>query len=245
MNSNTLQINEKYSSLEWVEEVPHCETNVSYFPNSEPKNLVYLKTPDEKFHIVYDKTSIYMDVYERTPCDNRSPWWKYDKVTHLFTLRRNDYYNDNFYPIFYKVDNDWRLIFNRRYEGMSVYELPSGKELFKNIKPEEFLGELVELDIPNYKGRFYVAFSWFWGSHNNPSIIDMEKVSTEGTCGNNIIHGKYRYYIRCNEDFDKSELDKFFVSNIENKESYFKFTFELKDGCIVDMTDYEENEENK
>ena len=47
MNSNTLQINEKYSSLEWVEEVPHCETNVSYFPNSEPKNLVYLKTPDE------------------------------------------------------------------------------------------------------------------------------------------------------------------------------------------------------
>ena len=53
MNSKTLQINGVDPTLEWVEKEENCSSNVSEFPNSEPKNLVYLKTPDEKFHIVY------------------------------------------------------------------------------------------------------------------------------------------------------------------------------------------------
>ena len=155
-------------------------------------------TPDEKFHAVYDKTSVYLDVYERTP--NNSKGWPFDKITHLFTLRRDDYHNDNFYPIFYKVENEWRLIFNRRFKGMSVYELPSGKELFRDINSSEFLGHLVELDIPNYKGRFYFAFSWIWGRHETPCIIDMKSVATEGKCGRVYVIGKYCNYMMYNSN---------------------------------------------
>ena len=247
MNSKTLQINGVDPTLEWVEKEENCSSNVSEFPNSEPKNLVYLKTPDEKFHIVYDKRSIYMDVYERTPCDNSSPWWKYDKVEHLFTLRRDTYNCDTFYPIFYKVEDQWRLVFNRRYEGMSVYELPSGKELFKHIKPSEFLGNLVELDIPDYKGRFYFAFSWIWGRHETPCILDMEKIANEGKSNKVYVIGKYYNYIVCNhnDDFDENELNKFFVSKIEKNEDSFEITFELKDDYVVDMKDYEEDYDNE
>ena len=237
MNSNTLQINETYPWLEWVIKEQTYQSIVSEFPNSQPNNLVYLKTPDERFHAVYDIISVYIDIFERTPNNN----WNYDKVEHLFTLRRDDYYNSNFYIIFYKVKDQWRLIFNRRYEGMSVYELPSGKELFKNIKPSEFLGELVELDIPNYKGRFYFAFSWVWGRHETPCIIDMEKIANEGKRGKVYIIGNYYNYIICNhnDDFNKEELNKFFVSKIEKNEDSFEITFDLKEGCSVDLTEYE------
>ena len=175
-----------------------------------------------------------MDVFERIPNDKKYSHWNYDKIINLFTLRRDDYHNDNFYPIFYKVKDEWRLIFNRRFEGMSVYELPSGKELFKHIKPSEFLGHLVELDIPDYKGRFYFAFSSIWGRHETPCIIDMESVATEDDVGNVFVIGKYHNY-----DFDKNKLKKFFVSKIEKNEYSFKITFELKEGCSIDMADDE------
>ena len=161
MNSNTLKLDDKYPQLVWANQEVSCNSAVVSFPKSDVKDLVYIKTPDERFHAVYDKTNVYMDVFERTPNDSKNIWWKYDKLTNLFTLRRDDYHNNKFYPIFYKVDEQWRLIFNRRYEGMSVYELPSGKELYSNIKPSEFLGHLVELEVPEdtpqYKGRFYFA----------------------------------------------------------------------------------------
>lgn len=241
MNSKTLQINEVHPTLEWVEKEEHCSSNVSEFPNSESKNLVYIITPDERFHAVYDKTSVYMDVYEKTTSDDSSIFWRYDKVEHLFTLRRDTCHCDTFYIIFYKVEDQWRLVFNRRYEGMSVYELPSGKELFKNINPSEFLGNLVELDIPHYKGRFYFAFSWVWGRHETPCILDMEKIATEGDIGSVFVIGKYHNYIMCNhnDDFDENELKKFFVSKIEKNEDSFEITFELKEGYSIDMREYE------
>jgi len=243
MNSNTLQINETYPWLEWVKKEPSNESIVSRFPKSESKNLVYLKTPDERFHAVYDKTSIYMDVYERIPNSNKYAHWDYDSLEHLFTLRRDEYYCDNFYPIFYKVERQWRLIFNRRYEGMSVYELPSGKELYKNIKPSEFIGDLVELEVPNekYKGRFYFAFSWIWGRHETPCIIDMKGMATERNYDNVYVIGKYHNYIMCNinDNFDENELNKLVVSKITKNDGYFEITFDLKEGCSIDLKDYD------
>jgi len=239
MNSNTLQINETYPWLEWGLKEPTSKSIVSEFPKSESKNLVYLKTPDEQYHAVYDKTSVYMDVFERTPNDKKYAHWKYDTVTHLFTLRRDDYCNDKFYPVFYKVNDTWRLIFNRRNKGMSVYELPSGNELFKHINPSEFLGHLVELEVPDYKGRFYFAFSWIWGRHETPCIIDMESVATEGNCGKLVVIHKYYNYMYCNDDFNENELQKFFVSKIEMNEKSVNITFELKEGYSIDLTDYD------
>jgi hypothetical protein len=241
MNSNTLEIDDKYPNLVWAHQTPSYGSIVSHFPKSEAKDLVYIKTPDEKFHAVYDKTSIYMDVFERTSKDtSENSSWPYDKVTHLFTLRRDDYHNDNFYPIFYKVDDEWRLIFNRSFEGMSVYELPSSKELFRDINPSEFLGHLVELDVPNpeYKGRFYFAFSWIWGRHETPAIIDMESVARKGKCNCAFIMGKYVNYIYCNDDFDKRCLDDLYVSKIENDGESFAFTFEVKEGVVIDLSEF-------
>lgn len=239
MNSNILILDDSSPSLVWDNGEFACNPIAFTFPKSDVKDLVYVKTPDERFHVVYDKTNVYMDVFERTPNDSDNPMWKFDNLTNLFTLRRDDYHNDNFYPIFYKVDDEWRLIFNRRNEGMSVYELPSGKELYRNINPSEFLGHLVELDVPGYKGRFYFAFSWVWGRHETPVVIDMEEVARNGDCRPPCIVGKYQPYIECNYKFNENCLNILYVSKIDNSKGYFKITFELKEGETIDASEFD------
>ena len=243
MNSNTLMIHPKYPELVWKDEKTVCNSTVAKFPNSDPKNLIYLKTDDEMFHAVYDKESVYLDVYERRTNTLRDLLWMFDTITHLFTLRRNDYYNDEFYPIFYKVNDEWRLIFNRRFEGMSVYELPSGKELFHDINPSEFLGNLVELEVPDqiYKRRFYFAFSWIWGRNETPSIIDMEMIASKGECGRVFATGKYSEYMMYNrrDDFNEKDLNKLFISSIEDKGDSFEIKFDLKEGEYLSNYDSE------
>jgi len=172
------------------------------------------------YHIVYDKTGVHIDIFQQT---------KSEQLDHLFTLRRDEYYNEDFYPIFYRVGDNWRLIFNRRYGGLSVYELPNGNEIFKNIKPFEFLGALIPLETPVHNGRFYFALSWVWNPHMIPNILDLEAIAINGTVGKCHISGKYEDYIIANDKFDDRELAKFKVNSIININDEFNFEFVPRD----------------
>lgn len=123
-----------------------------------------------------------MDVFERKAQTNKIEY-PYDSVEQLFTLRRDDYYQENFFVTFVNVDPNpvefrtWRLIFNRRHEGISVYDLPSGTEIYKNLAVGEFLGKVDHIEIMD---KFWFAHSWVWGSHQTPCVIDVYAMAKDG-----------------------------------------------------------------
>ena len=79
--------------------------------------------------------------------------------------------------------------------------------------------------------------------YRNRSIgtFKISEVKAIGKRGKVNVIGKYHNYIMCNhnDDFDENELKKFFVSKIEKAENCFEITFELKEGCSIDITEYE------
>jgi hypothetical protein len=142
-----------------------------------------VSTADSRFHVLYDVNGVHVDVYELRWCETRHV------LTHLFTLLRDTYHTKEFVVVFREVDGEWRLIFNRRYEGLAVYALPQGTELFRDMKPFEFLGKPVPIPVAEplgdaYTNRFWWCWSWIWGGpHVNACILDMKAVAEAGaTC---------------------------------------------------------------
>lgn len=111
----------------------------------------------------------------------------------LATLERDTYHTSSFCVVFQDVVSDGdegaapstRLVFNPSFDGLSVYELPSMRRVFANVKKAEFLGEVLPIPAAadqEWAGRFYWAWSWGWGPMLRAVIYDMYEVAAHGTC---------------------------------------------------------------
>lgn len=213
-----LQLSSTEPVLEWNDD----KTQKAKFPLSKPENLVHVKTDDERFHAVYDVTGMHMDVFQ---CSEDG------FVEHLFALRRDDYYNEAFFPFFRKIGDEWRLVFNDKFGGFSVFELPDGKKLFHHICPSEFLGNVLPLKIEGHPDRFYYIHSWVWGRHDIHGIYDMTSVASFGKNTKKMLISYSE-----NPDNEWSLFDDYIddifyhysLTKFEETESDCKFTFTMR-----------------
>ncbi len=133
--------------------------------------LVVVSSADQAFHVVYDPRDTHVAVFSQD--------------AFLFQLERDLYHTEVVVAVFWKVDDLWRLVFNRRHTGMSVYSLPQGVELFRDAARGEFLGSIlpiaaVDAKVAAHASRFYWAWSWMWGPHSTPTVLDMKAIAEHG-----------------------------------------------------------------
>jgi hypothetical protein len=171
-------------ALRWHPDEPQ-RAHLATFADATVDDVAVESTPDGAFHAVYDRRGVYADVYATAS--------RYSGLEHLFTLRRDDYHTSHFLVAFVRVGDEWRLVFNRRHDGLAVYALPRGAELFRDVKPAEFLGRVVPLPrllppplraaLADACAHLALCASWVWGPYATPALIDLQAVAARGGVG--------------------------------------------------------------
>ena len=147
----------------------------------------HVQTDDGHFHAVYNINGEHVDIWSFVP--HACPATGLPAVEHLGRLVRDTYHTQHFLVHFVSIDGvRWRLVFNSRFEGLSVYELPSLREVYRARKIIEFLGMTTPLPVAEgltapqqaLARRFVWAWSWAWHPEPRPCIYDMYALATTG-----------------------------------------------------------------
>ena len=165
-----------------------CPVDDLGFPLEDARHV---QTPDGRFHAVYNAKGQYVDIWSLGPALNEHHGYKVPE--HLGTLRRDKHHTNHFVMHFINIDRgdgSWRLVFNRRFEGLSVYELPSLTEIYRDKKIHmcDYLGSTTALPVAEgataaeraVAQRFLWAWSWGWGLQDHPRVYDLHQLAATG-----------------------------------------------------------------